>query len=63
MSTAQEMVALYIEAEKAVLDGKSVNFNGQTYTSEDLDKIRAGRKEWERRLFTNSKPHSLASWS
>ncbi|MFP0138351.1 hypothetical protein [Escherichia sp. WS1265] len=34
----------------AVLDGKSVTFNGQQMTMENLSEIRQGRQEWERRL-------------
>lgn len=40
----------YTEAEMAVLDGKSVTFNGQQMTMENLSEIRQGRQEWERRL-------------
>ncbi|OKU81021.1 hypothetical protein, partial [Escherichia coli] len=36
--------------EMAVLDGKSVTFNGQQMTMENLSEIRQGRQEWERRL-------------
>ena len=52
MSTeeAREMIQRYREAEMAVLEGKSVTFNGQQLTLESLSQIRAGRQEWERRL-------------
>lgn len=46
---AQQMVERYIDAEMAVLDGKSVQFGGRTLTMENLGQIREGRKEWERR--------------
>ncbi|MFL4182108.1 phage terminase large subunit family protein [Escherichia coli] len=36
--------------QMAVLDGKSVTFNGQQMTMENLSEIRQGRQEWERRL-------------
>ena len=42
--------ALGRTAEMAVLDGKSVTFNGQQMTMENLSEIRQGRQEWERRL-------------
>ncbi|EFA7397126.1 hypothetical protein [Escherichia coli] len=52
MSTeeAREMIQRYREAEMAVLEGKSVTFNGQQLTLESLSQIRAGRQVWERRL-------------
>lgn len=33
-----------------MLDGKSITFNGQQMTLENLSEIRKGRQEWERRL-------------
>jgi hypothetical protein len=47
---AQEMVALYTRAEKAVLLNQSYTIAGQSLTRADLDKIRSGRREWENRL-------------
>ncbi|PXB58151.1 primosomal replication protein PriB/PriC domain protein, partial [Pseudomonas aeruginosa] len=47
--TAQQMLDKYLEAEAAVLEGRTVIFNGRTHTMEDIEKIRAGRREWERR--------------
>jgi hypothetical protein len=49
MSIATEMVAKYLEAEAALLLGKSVSFGGRTLSSENLAEIRSGRQEWERR--------------
>lgn len=46
----EAMIQRYTEAEMAVLDGKSVTFNGQQMTMENLSEIRQGRQEWERRL-------------
>ncbi len=63
--SAQQMLDKYIEAEIAVLDGKSVSFNGRTYTQQDLPAIREGRREWERRVAqqrVGGKSHSLASF-
>lgn len=54
MSTATEMVAKYLEAEAALLLGKSVSFNDRTLTSENLAEIRKGRQEWERRAAAES---------
>ena len=50
MSAATEMVELYIQAEKDVLEGKTVQMDGRTMTLEDLGSIRRGRKEWEDRV-------------
>ncbi|MBF0448700.1 MAG: primosomal replication protein PriB/PriC domain protein [Magnetococcales bacterium] len=46
----QEMVDLYINAEKKVLRGKRVVVNGMEMGREDLDKIIKGREKWETRL-------------
>ncbi|MBD9395146.1 hypothetical protein IB243_22675 [Acidovorax sp. ACV01] len=43
------MVAKYLEAETALLLGKSVSFGNRTLTVENLAEIRKGRQEWERR--------------
>lgn len=50
MSIATEMYDLYVQAEKDVLEGKTVQMDGSTMTLEDLDKIRSGRREWEIRV-------------
>ncbi|WP_444909316.1 primosomal replication protein PriB/PriC domain protein [Microbulbifer sp. TRSA005] len=47
--TPQEMVDLYIEAEIDVLAGKTTVINGRQFTAENLQEIRSGRQEWERR--------------
>lgn len=46
----EAMIQRYIDAEMAVLEGKSVTFNGQQMAMENLSEIRQGRQEWERRL-------------
>ncbi len=46
---AQEMVDLYVAAEKAILLGKTVTMNGRQLTMENLNEVREGRAEWERR--------------
>ncbi|HDL6452066.1 hypothetical protein GLO37_25040 [Escherichia coli] len=51
----RNMIQRYRDAEMAVLEGKSVTFNGQQLTLESLSQIRAGRQEWERRLATMEK--------
>lgn len=47
---AEQMLQRYMDAEMAVLEGKSVQFGGRTLTMENLSQIIAGRKEWERRV-------------
>ncbi len=61
MSLEQEMINLYIQAEKDVLEGKTVTLNGRTLSSENLIDIRKGRREWEQRIKSRSggRSHSL----
>ncbi|EDW8118130.1 hypothetical protein A9G83_000684 [Salmonella enterica subsp. enterica serovar Sundsvall] len=49
-SDIETMIQHYSQAETAVLEGKSIRFNGQEMTMENLSEIRKGRQEWERRL-------------
>lgn len=49
-SDIEAMIQRYTEAETAVLEGKSITFNGQQMAYENLSEIRKGRQEWERRL-------------
>lgn len=48
MSEATEMLAQYIAAEKAVLKNQAYTIDSVSYTKADLDKIRLGRREWQR---------------
>jgi hypothetical protein len=56
LAEAQAMLAKYIEAESAVLEGKSIRLGtggtgiDRQWTSEDLPEIRRGRQEWERKV-------------
>ena len=50
LADAETMLSLYIDAEKAVLTSKAYEFRGRQVTREDLDEIRKGRKEWERKV-------------
>jgi len=66
MTLEQEMLDLYIQAEKDVLAGKSITFRGETMNLEDLDAIRNGRKEWERKVASasrNGRCFSLSSFN
>ncbi|ANI82406.1 MULTISPECIES: hypothetical protein [Kosakonia] len=53
-SDIEAMIQRYTDAEMAVLGGKSITFNGQQMSFENLAEIRKGRQEWERRLATIS---------
>ena len=50
MSTARDMLAKYIKAENNLLEGKETRISNMSFRFEDLDKIRAGRQEWERKV-------------
>lgn len=51
LETAQAMVTAYLTAEQEILLGKEVRMGGpgldRWLRYEDLEQIRAGRKEWE----------------
>lgn len=44
------MLAKYLAAETAILEGKEVKFNDRTLRMEDLNMVIAGRKEWQQRV-------------
>lgn len=50
MTTAAEMLSTYLNAELAVLAGKTITFQGRSMSMENLNEIRAGRREWEARV-------------
>ncbi|WP_286694070.1 hypothetical protein [Spongiibacter sp. UBA1325] len=59
--TAQQMLDKYMEAELALLEGKSITWNGKTYTRENLGEIQRGRREWERRVGSQAaRPYGFA---
>lgn len=66
MSTASELLTLYIEAEKKILKGQTVEFSGRRLTFADLNTIRAERKDLERRVFAEeqaAKGRKTHSWA
>ena len=64
MSIATDMVALYVAAEKAVLQGQSYTIAGRSLTRANLIDIRNGRKEWEAKVAAeNSKAQGGSSLS
>lgn len=68
MSTATEMLAAYIAAEKAVLLGQSYAMAGRQLTRANLAEIRNGRVEWEakvkqeQRLAAGTSSYALADF-
>jgi Family of unknown function (DUF6148) len=55
LEEANEMYALYIAAEKAILTNQSYTIGSRQLTRADLSKVIASRKEWA------NKVHSLSS--
>jgi len=47
LTTAQNMLQFYIDAETAVLKGQTVRHGERLLTRADLEQIRAGRQEWQ----------------
>lgn len=68
MSTASDLLTLYIEAEKKILKGQSFQFGGRQLTMANLSEIRAEREKLERRVLQEEqalkgrKAHSLATF-
>ena len=54
MTTATDMLAKYLTAEAALLEGKEVSLGDRRLRMEDLPSIIAGRQEWERRAATET---------
>lgn len=50
MSTATDMLAKYLAAETAILDGQEVRFGDRSLKMVNLPEIQQGRKEWEQRV-------------
>jgi hypothetical protein len=50
MSTATDMLANYLAAEQAILDGKEARVGDRLLRLEDLAEVRKGRLEWEQRV-------------
>lgn len=58
--TASEMLAKYLAAEAAVLQGQTIMFEGRQVSRADLSTIREGRKEWEARVASERRRASRA---
>lgn len=66
MSTAKELLPLYVEAEKKILSGQTVEFAGRRLTFADLSEIKSERERLERRVFAEnqaSKGRRSHSWA
>ena len=44
---AKEMLQFYMDAEKQVLQGKTITKGDRSWSRENLQEIREGRQEWE----------------
>ena len=47
MTIATDMLAKYLAAEAAILEGKEVKLGDRTLRMEDLGSVITGRKEWQ----------------
>lgn len=54
MTVATDMLAKYMTAESAVLEGKDVSFGDRRLSMADLPEIIKGRQSWERRVAQES---------
>ena len=54
MTTATDMLAKYLAAESALLEGKVTRMDDRLLQMEDLAEIRKGRIEWEKRVSAES---------
>lgn len=71
MSTASDLLALYLEAEAKILGGQSYAIGDRNLTRADLAEVRRERKELERRVAAESRTaagdagprHQLADFS
>lgn len=50
MSNATEMLAFYMSAEKAILQGQSVRYGERYLSRANLLEVQNGRRDWERRV-------------
>ncbi|MCE4371780.1 MULTISPECIES: DUF6148 family protein [Xanthomonas] len=63
MTTAQEMLTSYTQAELAVLKGQSFRFGERMLTRADLAEIRKGRQEWQAAVDRESNAGRRARWA
>lgn len=49
------MLEKYLTAEAAILEGQSVRFGERLLTMANLVEVQTGRKEWERRVASESR--------
>ncbi|UXA48518.1 DUF6148 family protein [Xanthomonas prunicola] len=63
MTTAQEMLTSYTQAELAVLKGQSFRFGERMLTRADLAEIRKGRQEWQAAVDRESNGGRHSRWA
>jgi hypothetical protein len=67
MSTATDLLALYLAAEAAILQGQSFRHNERMLTMADLAEVRKERRDLERRVAAETSGsglrHQLASFN
>lgn len=70
MSTATDMLALYITAEKKVLSGQSYTINNRSLTRANLSEITKNRQYWQTQVNRETAAtqggnslYSVADWS
>lgn len=60
MTTTTDMLAKYLAAEQALLEGKEARLGDRLLRMEDLAEIRKGRQEWETRVNAESRQAAAA---
>jgi len=60
MTAASDMLAKYLAAEQAILEGKEARWADRVLRMEDLAEIRRGRQEWEARVQAESRQSAAA---
>ena len=58
MTIATDMLARYLAAEQALLEGKEARLGDRLLRMEDLAEIRKGRQEWETRAAAETRQAS-----
>ena len=54
LRTPRQWVTFYLRVEDAVAAGQQIKFGDTTYTMDSLESVRRARREWERRLLSQS---------
>ena len=54
LRTPKQWVTFYLRVEAAVAAGQEIKFGDVTYNLDSLESVRKARREWERRLLSQS---------